>query len=422
MHKLWKDIASTSGARIYALLAGIISLSVTGRLLGPGGRGTIAAITTWVQLFSTFGFLSLGQVAIHRATTLRGRPWIGATLGSLLVLAAIITALGWCIAGVLFSAARTTVFKGLPGNLLLVGFLSLPFLVWEQYGSALLTAIDQVRIYNRAQILGRTVGIVLLLYLVALLHWRETGALIAILCAQVTVAIAGIGRLVREAGEAIRPDRATIRELVTNGLKLHLNAIGGFLFTSTDILVITRYRGLVETGYYQMAVQLMGILLIIPQAATMVLYSKTAQLGPDGVWPYQRKMLVPLTLGATGIGAFSAFAAPWILPLAIGSGFGPTVPIFQIMTLNLIGMTFSAIMASQWIGRGLFWQSALITAAVGVLNLVANCLLVPRYGMYGSVWATVGTYLLSVAANVAMALWVERRSSAAIHAAPQIGL
>ena len=66
MRELWGNIAHTSGAKIYSLLVGVFSLSLTARLLGPEGRGQVATITTWVGMFSTFAYLSLGQVALHR--------------------------------------------------------------------------------------------------------------------------------------------------------------------------------------------------------------------------------------------------------------------------------------------------------------------------------------------------------------------
>src|SRR5437660_8506560 len=97
MPELWRKVLKTSGVQAYSLLAGTAILMITARWLGPEGRGEIAAVTAWVALFGTLGCLSLGQVAIHRATTLRGRPWLGATLGSLAALGAVLTFLGWGI-------------------------------------------------------------------------------------------------------------------------------------------------------------------------------------------------------------------------------------------------------------------------------------------------------------------------------------
>ncbi len=141
----------------------------------------------------------------------------------------------------------------------------------------------------------------------------------------------------------------------------------------------------------------------------MVLYGKVAQLGPDGAWAYQRKVLAWMTLGMAGVVPLAA-AGSWAIPLVAGAAFKQTIPAFQWLLLALIGMTYSIVMASQWIGRGLFSQAAAMTLATGLLNVVVSLLLVPRFGLYGSVWGTVVTYLVfSVPINGGFALWCELR-------------
>ena len=418
MRKLWKEIISSSAAKVYALLIGILSLILTARWLGPQGRGAYVAVTTWVNLFATFGNLSLGQVALHRATTLRDRSWLASTLGSLLFITGVITLVSWGFIALLFCASHGAAFNGLSPVFLVLGFLTLPFLVWEQYGSSLLASLDQMRIYNRAQVLGRTAGIVLIVLLVARLHQGVAAVLITLLLSQLIISCAGLRYLVTHAEERIRPSLSTLRELIQGGLKLHLNAIGGFLITSTDILVINRYRGAVQTGHYQMAVQMSSVLLMIPQAASLVLFGKLAQLGPDDVWAHQRKILIGLTLAMAGIAAGSALIAPWLIPTVVGKAFLPSVPMFQLLVLGTVAMSFTTLMGSQWVGRGLFWQMSCISLTAGLLNLAANCVLVPRYGMYGSVGATMGTYAVSVLINIGMFLWIDRTVRSRHHAPP----
>jgi O-antigen/teichoic acid export membrane protein len=66
------------------------------------------------------------------------------------------------------------------------------------------------------------------------------------------------------------------------------------------------------------------------------------------------------------------------------------------MLLGLVGMTFSTVMASQWNGRGYFWQAAALTLLIGAINLLAKLVLIPRHVMRGAVIVFVGTYALSV--------------------------
>ena len=87
---------------------------------------------------------------------------------------------------------------------------------------------------------------------------------------QVIVAIGDIGFLfafARNKGLACRPDKSEIKALLAGGAKLHLNAIGNFLFISVNILILNNYHGAEQTGYFQLATHLLGILMIISQAA-----------------------------------------------------------------------------------------------------------------------------------------------------------
>ena len=74
MSGTWAQIAETSTARIYGLLAGLLSLFITARILGPEGQGILAAAIAWVRMFASFGGLSLGQVMQHRFQAQKWEP------------------------------------------------------------------------------------------------------------------------------------------------------------------------------------------------------------------------------------------------------------------------------------------------------------------------------------------------------------
>jgi O-antigen/teichoic acid export membrane protein len=406
VRELWGSIAHTSGAKIYSMVVGVFVLFLTARLLGPEGRGQIAAIITWVGMFSTFAYLSLGQVALHRMASDQAQKRFGNLLGSLLLMTIVLTLAGWLVALGLYWYNPEGAFKGLPVIPLVVGFLALPFMIWEQYGSYLLMGLERIRIYNRNQIIGRTVSVAAVFALVGGLGLGVAGVLEASLLGQVIVAIGGIGFLfafAQNKGLICRPDISEIKALLAGGATLHLNAIGNFLFTSVNILILNNYSGAEQTGYFQLATQLLGVLMIIPQAASMVIFGKVTSLGPNGAWPDNKRLLVQITLGMIVLSAVAALLAPRGITLMAGEAFRPAVVPFQWMLLGLIGMTFSTVMAPQWIGRGYFWQAAGLTFLVGAINLAANLLLIPRYGMQGAVYAFLATYLFTIISNGAMA-------------------
>jgi O-antigen/teichoic acid export membrane protein len=410
MVQLWRSIGFTSGARVYGVAAGAITLILTARILGAEGRGIVAGAVTWALMFATVGYLSLGQVAIHRATGRDHSEWLGPTLAALLTMTALVSVVGWLIAAAIYAATDGSAFGDLPFYAFALGFASLPFLIWEQYGSALLSALRRLSFYNRAEVAGRTVGVVGVVILVGALGFGVSGALIALFVSQLVVAAAGWRYLTKLAGPSLAFRRSTLQDLLTGGIKLHLNAVGTFLYTSAAVLIVQELRGPIETGQFQLVVSLLVMAMLIPQAASLVLYGEVAKLGPDGAWAANRRVLLSLS-GLMLLIAIVGYAlAPALIPLVFGDDFEPAVPVFQILAFALVGQTFSMVMAPQWIGRGLFWQASAITVVLGVMNVIACALLVGDHGMEGAAMALLGVYVVAIIGNGMFALWIGRRA------------
>src|SRR5206468_2284531 len=116
-------------------------------------------------------------------------------------------------------------------------------------------------------------------------------------------------------------------------------------------------------------------------------------------WPEQRTLIWQSLVLVTLAGTVGYFVAPLVILLLAGQAFLPAVPLFRILLLGLVGMTLSAVMGSQWVGRGLFLQASLMTFAVGVLNVGANYSLMPLYGTVGAAWVSVCIYMIAVVGN-----------------------
>ncbi len=415
MRDLWSVILKTSGARIFSLLAGVGILFVTARWIGPEGRGTVAAITTWVGLFAMLGSLSLGQVAIHRLAVDQNENRLGVIAGGLLAVLAVVTLVGWIIAAGFAWLMRGSLSSDFQVPVLVVGFGILPFLILEQYASSLLTAIKELRVYNRYQVIGRGGALALTIAFLALFHAGVVGILAAALIGQAVVSCGAFAFLIGRARGTERSITLEVQELgrlLVGGAKLHLNAIGTFLFGSADVLILHYYRGAAETGQYQLAVQLIGVLMVIPQAASMVLFGSVATQGPDRAWNDNLRLLKHTMGVMVGVGALAGLSAPWWIAMLAGKEFVPSASLFQWLLISVPGMTFSALLAPQWIGRGFFIQASALTVAVGLVNVCANFYLIPVYGAMGAVWSNLGTFACSVVGNGAMAVYCSKRARA----------
>ncbi|MEA2163620.1 MAG: hypothetical protein QOK37_1747 [Thermoanaerobaculia bacterium] len=407
MRETWWLVAQTSGAKIYWVLATLLTAVITARWLGPEGRGVFVAAIAWVTLFATFGHLSLGQVIIHVATT-RQDDWLPEFVGSAIAILVAVAITGYFVIVIGYVATGGRMFNHLTPTVLAVAFLSLPFMLWIENGNGILMSIGRLPVMNLAQATGATATLVMTYVCLAFLGLHVKGALVATAVAQALTVIISAGYLLRRTKRFI-VSRAAVRRLLGGSVQLHLNTVGTFLFTQANIIILNQYRTPAETAQYQIAFQIVIGLQIIPLAVSAVAYSLVSKDGPDGAWPRHRRLLIEVLIVVTAIIVVAYFVAPFAVKLMFGPSFAPAVPLLRIMLLGGIGMTISIVMASQWIARGLFLQAALITLGIGIATVLANEMFVPRYGMLAAAWVTVGTYTVTMCVNLGMAAWVENR-------------
>ncbi len=384
----WQEIAATGGVRIYNLIVSLISLVIVARLLGPAGQGTIAAAISWAGLIATIAGLSLGQISQHRIQSLQKTAWDGRLFGSMFMLMLALTGLAYLFIFIAHQMSNGMFFGELPTSVLVLSFLLLPLLIWDEYSSHLLTAGGKLLVYNRLLVIGRTLSLLLLLLLVGGADWGVQGALVASLSGQGLISAGSFYFLWKLHKPGWRAGRDEIKALLSGALRLHPNTIGSFLLASSSVLVLNSLDDKAAVGWYHVAWQMVTILIIIPQAAGLVLYARIAEMGPDKVWPAQKKIIVGIMATMLGLIAVSYAIGPTVILALAGDSFRPSGKLFQILLPALLGLSLAQLMAPQWISRGIFVPTSLITFITAIVHLAATVLLVKAWGVEGAAWAT----------------------------------
>ena len=406
---LLRDIAGTSGARVYSTVLSLATLMLTARWLGPQGRGVVVVVITWVTLVSGIAHLSIGQVLVHRAANEPNEQWVGPALAAVALITGIASIAGWLVVAFCYVAFRARLFGGIPAPALALSFVSLPFFIWEQYGSALLSVLGRLRIYNLAQIVGRTLGLALLIVSIKLFGLGIYGFLLAWAAAQVIVSTAGATALVRHSGGRLRGGLNAVGYLVRDGVKLHLNAIGVLLFSGVDILMLQYFRGPAEAAIFQLPMQIFLAMLLVPQAAQLALQGRVAGRSRAEFWREHRAVIAYVIAGMTLIAATLWLVAPWLVPLIGSHRFVDSTAVFRILLVGVPCACFNTLMGIQWIMRGYFYRVSLLTLATGLLNCLINLILIPRHGAAGAALAAViGMCAVPLLANGCLALFAQR--------------
>ncbi len=411
MRNLIIKIMQTGGAKIYSVLLGIITLSITARWLGPEGRGIVASVITWVTIFTELAAVSLGSVLIFKATKDRDEKWIPRMLGTLFGHTVIVTLLSWSLIALLYIAGNHWGLPNLLGEIpaiaLLVGFLILPLGLWDVYSRDLLNIEDRLNVYNKFQIVGSTVNSLSIVVLVVVSGFGVLGVLFSKIIWQLIIAVGGIRDLISHTSTKITYSFETYKDLLKNGLKMHLGTIGAIMTTSIDIVMVNAYLGNEQTGIYQLAVQMSQLMLIVSYSANTVLQGELTRKGVYGVWSYQKKILGMTLAFIIASSIFMGFTAKWWLITLAGEEFREAIIIFQLLLITIVVNTINTVMSVQWIGRGWFLLNSGITLFKGVMNIGLNALLIPQYGILGAVYATIAVITFSLFINIAMFIYCE---------------
>jgi O-antigen/teichoic acid export membrane protein len=411
MNPLWRHIAEVSAARIYSLLISTLILLVTARTLGPASQGILVAALTWVTLFANFSGLSIEQVVHFRIQLNRNTDWLPKICGTLLLLGGLLSTSGILTGFFLQHFFAAELFRNIPPLVLSLAFALLPLFVSDQYLSSLLAAANRLQWYNAAQYAGRSLWLLLIAVFLIFFEFNVLLAITAQLCGQLLlVVIAAVG-LTRGNLRRLRIDFGEARELLRGSAKLHLNSIGAFILSQSAVLLLNHFRTPSEVAWYQVANQIIMAFLVVPYAASTVLFSRIAQSTPDVVWSEQKRITLGVILMIVIFSTIAFLAAPWVIPFILGSAYAPAVTIFRWLLPILLGLALAQLMAPQWISRGKFMWTAAITSAAAVANLLANAVLIPRWHLMGAVWVSLFTYLgLTLLTQLAFAWWCETQS------------
>ena len=398
----------TSGTKAYWMIGGMITMIITARFLGPQGRGIIAAASSWVALFVTFGHFSLSNVIIYLLGGDDRERFLPVVTGSVLTLTTVTTLLGWTIAAIMYLATHGRIFQHLPPLVLVIAFAGLPFLLWMENGNSLLIVLGDLKRLNLAQATGTTIGILLVSILVGVLKGGVAAALTATLISYFFVIGLGLQRII-VASRPLSVSRPILRRLLGGGVQLHLAAVSTFFFTNIAVILLNHYRPVAEAGYFQFAMQLILAMQVVPMAIAIVAYTIVTRDGADGAWREHRTLILQTLLYSAVAAVIAYVAAPIAVPLLAGRAFLPAVPIFRVVALSIFGMGLATVMAPQWVARGYFLRLASIAGFAALVGAVGNWVLVPRYGMVACAWVMVASYTIQFIGNGAFGLWIELR-------------
>lgn len=396
-----RNAATQIAGRLFtSALAFVITAVVLPRQLGQHDFGIFAFYLSLHQLLQNVFDFGAGTVVIRDAS--RERERAGQLIGMLVQIKAVIA--GIALVGMVGVA---WVYEGPGERFLLLGLAALSLLFHAPAGAAAIFNVDMA--FGRSVLASVAGQSAWLLATLALALSGVAGPALYLVAFGLGTVVNGVlayawaRRRVAIRYDAGRADFARLwREAWPAGVSMTMASVYFFI----DTAMLRPLAGEVAVARYSVAYRLMTFVLMVPVLFSNVLfpvYSRLWSLGAAALRPFfQRSLGVLLALGLI-VPATVPLVSPDIMALVYEPQYGGSAPVLSVLCLAIATVFATYPHVLVLLASGQQRVMMFISTGGALLNVGSNLWAIPRFGIEGAAWTTVGTegFVLLAAAVMA---------------------
>jgi O-antigen/teichoic acid export membrane protein len=384
-------VAETFVTRILLIGIGLITSVIVARVLGPEGRGLYAVAATIGAIGVQFS--NLGLHASNTYYVARDRELLPALVGNTIVVSFGFGGLGCAFTWIIFSLWPN--LAPLNGLLLILSLTWIPFGLAYMLLQNLLLGIQEVRSYNKIELVTKIFGVIFIALIIFLRSVTVEKVFSAGLVVMVISFVWAFWRLLMKIPNLPILSFALFKENIQYGIKAYLAAFFAFLILRVDLLMVKYILSAEEAGYYSIAVSMADMVYMLPLVIGTILFPKlSAMASNQEKWAFTRKVAVSVGLVMAVVVSIAAFISKEVVQFLFGTAFMPAVPAFIWLMpgVFMLSMTsiFSSYIASQYIPLIL----VILYFLIALINMVLNWFLLPILGIIGAAISSTISYLL----------------------------
>jgi len=396
---VWRNGAGLLGSNAARKATVFFALLVISRALPPVSFRNYALTLATIELFRSFLAFSSDQLLVQRiATSADEGKWLGAAFFLKGVFATVSIA----------SAAGVAVALRYPPGVILALPLLFPFVLFAGFNESQAAFLQARRLSLRtAQYLGAaSVGYLGATVALAMLS-PSYSVFLATLTGFEGAAFALQFRRIRELlREPLQVTWEATLILLRNGWPLGLAGILVLAYFRLDVLLLARIRPN-DVGLYYASYKLTEAALLLAAAVSGALLPELSRVGTDNAHLAHlvRRAIGPLmSLMLVFVGLLFALGDR-ISGLLYGSQFAATQPALVALGAAALVMSANMVMTAAIVAKQRQQLLIPLTVFNVTVNILANLLLIPKYGYLGASWSTAMTEFCNWAIQIVI-LWL----------------
>lgn len=384
----FKDITQTFAIKIIYLLGNFVISIMLARLLGPSGKGLVAALFVMPNLLTSLADLGVRQAAAY--TIGQKEHTVQDVFSASLVI--------WVVSSLLSVSIFTmyvTIYSSIEFGWILTGIalLFIPLKIIDAYYYGIHQGLQQIEIMNKRHLIafiGRFLTIILLVWAIRL---DVTGAALAMVVSVFGVGVYSYINTKSFLKISLVPKKGLPLKLLKRGIVF---ALALFIMNANyriDIIILERFVSSNSLGIYTTASGLAELVWQLPSAIAVVIFSSSANRNDDqsAFKTASRTVRVSLFISVIGSILF-ALVSEWIVPLLYGQDFIESAGVINILLPGIVVIIVVQILHATLSGRGYPLMGFSWLVAAVLINIGLNSILIPDYSIYGAAAASTISY------------------------------
>lgn len=369
-------------------------LPVMTRYLSPAEYGTVTIYQTLISFTVPFVGMSIHQNVTRNFFRVEQEELARIVSNVVFILASSATL--FTLALSVYLLFRSKLF-GIPSGWL----YSLPLIAFmnmiNQSNLAILLNKRQATLFGAFEITKTLVNLSVSILLVAVIHLGWQGRAAGVATESIVFGIVGLIHIYRTGYFQRGVSRRRIKELLAISLPLIPHGVGGVAMSMMDRLFLNQMMGKEAVGIYSVGYAFGSLTLLVTEAFNRVwspwMYGQLANMTDN-----KRRRIVRLTylykVGVVALALVVTAASYVILPIMAAAQFHSAISVVIWVALGYSVRGIYTMFFPYLLHAGKTRYFAFVTLGAGLVNALANYLLIPINGIEGSAQATLISWLV----------------------------
>lgn len=365
-------------------------------LYGTDARGVVAGLIATFSLVGAISSFTIGKGLIELLERAKGSDLDKRSLYISTIAVSLFFVLLSFIAHSVLKNIFPTFYGNIPTDTIKYFYPAVFYYVWIQVGSYLYSLSSKLKIYNSISLVSNCsvmIGLGWIALFDKIAFEKFLLFISTVFFIEFLVSLSVFYRVM-----SLKSVKPKYKNLVfKSGVKLHIDTIGGVMFSSISLVLVNAYLTLEDVANYDIAVRLFALLCVMPQMVQMFNHDKVVYEDSRLLIESQMRLLKKVAVLFLLLFPFSLLI---LFQLRSWINFSNEIIwLYTILALGFLPYFYCSIVSPYWIKHKNGLKLSFISLSIGTIGVCISIYLMGIFGVLGAAVSVVLNYLMAMVIN-----------------------